>query len=305
MKSERRHDLEKNILADRLSGGIEASRPVLPFVFGGIAILVVASLGWGIYSASARSKSATAWTEFYFNLTSSNADAFVDVAETYPNSDAAQWAQLNAGNVYLERGIEALYLNRAEGEKLLNQAIEAFDAATTTSLSELNNRAHFGIARAHEALGQLDEATEHYEAVVDSDAYPSLIDSAKQRIAFISSPSGRSFYAWFNTLDPKPNAPIQLPSNLSVPPTSPGDLKFDSLTNPSTFDIPQSAADNPNAPPQTVEPDPSTPLPGSLDVDNAPTAESPDAPAEAGSNLELPATEPPASDESTPSVSDQ
>lgn len=271
MKSDRRHELEKNILADHLGEGIQAARPVLPIVLGGLAIAAVGLIAWGAYSASTRNRAATAWTEYYFNLTSNDADAFVDVAEEFSASKAALWAQQTAGSSYLERGVEALYRNRAEGEKLLNQAIEAFEMASTSGNTDLSTKAHYGLGQAHEALGQLDEATEHFEKVIDSNTYAAMIDSAKRRLAFISSTEGRSFYAWFNKLDPKPNAPIQLPDNLSMPPTSPGDLKFDPISGGAAFQLPQTGADNPDAPPQAVEVDPNnvpdlpaTETPGSL-----------------------------------------
>ncbi len=328
MKSDRRHELEKNILADRLGGGIQAARPVLPIVFGTLAIAVVGLIGWGVYSASVSNKAAIAWTEYYFNLTSTDADAFVDVAETFPNSKAALWAQQTAGSSFLERGIEALYRNRAEGEKLLNQAIEAFDLASTSSEAELANKAHYGLGQAHEALGQLNEATEHFEKVVDSSTYQAMIDSAKQRLAFISSEEGNSFYAWFNKLDPKPNAPIELPDSLSMPPTTPGELKFDPISGGAGFQIPQASEENPNAPPQATEVDPNNvpELPATLETPNSvpPTTELPTElpatpatttegdfpdlgePTPANDILEPPATtETPATDETPASVSDQ
>jgi len=327
MKSDRRHELEKNILADRLGGGIQAARPVLPIVFGTLAIAVVGLIGWGVYSASVSNKAATAWTEYYFNLTSTDADAFVDVAETFPNSKAAMWAHQTAGSSYLERGIEALYRNRAEGEKLLNQAIEAFEIASTSKQAELSNKAHFGLAQAHEALGQIDQATDHYEKVVDSNAYQAMIDSAKQRLAFISSTDGRGFYAWFNKLDPKPNAPIQLPDNLSMPPRTPGDMKFDPISGGTGFQLPQASEENPNAPPQATEVDPSNvpELPATTETPDSvpPTTELPTdlpetpettteadfpdlgEPTPSNDTLEPPATtETPATDETPASVSD-
>ncbi|MEM8736541.1 MAG: hypothetical protein AAGG44_20085, partial [Planctomycetota bacterium] len=38
-------------------------------------------------------------------------------------------------------------------------------------------------------------------------------------------PTGKGFYDWFSKLDPKPDAAITLPDNLSLPPTNP-DLEF-------------------------------------------------------------------------------
>ncbi len=307
MKSERRHELEKNILADRLGGGLQAAQPVMPMILGAIAILVVGSLGWGIYSSTAKKKSASAWTEYYFNLTGSDPGQFVDVADDFPSSSAAGWARLTAGNMYLEQGVEAIYRNRAEGEKLLNQAIEAFeDTDLASAAPQLRHKSQFGLAQAYEALGDLDQAAKYYEQVSSSTAYPALVADAKERLTFVSSDAGKSFYAWFDTLDPKPDAPIQLPSNLSLPPTSPGDLEFGDLplNLPAGGDAPgESGSETPAADPAAgLQLDPAT-LPELPDTSQSPSgsggeSEAPAAGDGAGESAETPAAAEAAADAS-------
>jgi hypothetical protein len=241
MKSEQRHELEKNILADRIGTGIQAARPILPIILGGLAILVIGAFAWGLYSAGAQNRTAVAWTDYYFNLTTSNdpasyfdltardADAFLDVADRFPTSPAAAWAQQSAGSRFLEQGIEALYRNRAEGETLLNQAIEAFSNAANSNQPALRTQAHYGLGRAYEAMSQLPEAAEAYEKVIESANFPQLAENARRRLDFVTSQEGKDFYAWFSKLDPRSDAPIRLPGDLSVPPTSPADMSFDPL----------------------------------------------------------------------------
>jgi hypothetical protein len=229
MKSDRRHELENNVLADKLGGGIQAAKPILPFVLGGIVLLIVGSLGYALYSSSQKAAEASAWTNFYFNLASDDPDDFVAVADDFPGSSAAGWARQTAGATFLSQGIQALYRNRAEGEKLLNQAIEAFDDASQSKEAELHNKAVFCLAQAHEALGQLDKAAEGYEAVSKSLDFPALAEEAGKRLDYISSDAGKNFYAWFDRLDPKPDAPIDLSGDLSLPPTSPSGMQFDPI----------------------------------------------------------------------------
>lgn len=226
MKSERRHELQKNELADRLARGIESTRSFLPAILGGLVIVAIAAIGWGVYSGYSKSQSSAAWTEFYFNLTGGDADSFIDLADEHPGSAAAGWARQFAGDNYLQRGIGSMYSNRAEAKEFLGKAIDAFEEVDQgASNPELRAKALLGLAQAHESLGETDKAASYYQQLAKVATQPGLIREANQRLAFVASDSGKSFYAWFSQLDPKPDAPIQLPSDMLLPPTTP-DLQF-------------------------------------------------------------------------------
>lgn len=277
MKSDRRHELEKNALADSLGGGIQAVQPMLPLILGGIAVLVVGSLGYAMYSSSKKAKAASAWTNYYFNLASEDPDKFVAVADDFPGSTAAGWARQTAGAAYLSQGIQSLYRNRAEGEKLLNQAIEAFEDASQATEPELRNKALFCLAQANEALGQLGKAAEGYEAVSKSTEFPALAVDAGKRLDYIQSDAGKNFYAWFDKLDPKPDSPIDLSGDLSLPPSSPAGMQFDPIGG-LNLDFPTS-----EEPMMKLDPADLPPLPG--DEPTPATEAAPEA---------TPASEPPA-----------
>ena len=251
MKSERRHELEKNVLAERLGSGIASVQPMIPLIVGGIAVLAVGSLAWGIYSSYTQRGTARAWTEYYFTLDGGDADSFAKVAENFSDSPAADWARLKAGNDYLLRGVDAIYRNRSEGEKLLNQSIALLEEVDSDKLPELSGRAKFDLGQAHETLGELDKAAKYYQEVVDSASFPSLAQNAQDRLAFVTSEKGKEFYAWFTKLDPKPDAPINLPDNLSLPPGLP-DLKFE---QPSDEESTETKETESAAPTDKIDPD--------------------------------------------------
>ena len=238
MKSERRHDLEKNELADKIGSGIQSAQSILPLVVGIIAVLALGGLGWGLYSNSLKQKAATAWTEYYFQLSGGDAESFETVAEDFPESSAGRWAWQTAGNNYLARGLEAIYRDRAEGVDFLNKAIAAFEKVSDGADPELQNKANFALGQAYESLGKLETAAEYYEKVTNSTAFPALVDQARGRLAFVTSDRGKSFYTWFDKLDPKPDAPIQLPADLSLPPGSP-DLEFSGSASIDPGDLPE------------------------------------------------------------------
>ena len=90
MNRARKHELERNILADRIESATAPMQPALPAILGVIAILAVGSILWGVYSSSVKRRQAAAWTEFYFNLSGADAETYLDVADAYPQSDMAR-----------------------------------------------------------------------------------------------------------------------------------------------------------------------------------------------------------------------
>lgn len=229
MNRAKKHELERNVLADRIESLSASVQPILPVVLGTLAVVAVGSIMWGVYSSSVKRRQSAAWTEYYFNLAGSDADTYLDVADAYPQSEMSDWARLSAADKYLNRGIEALYINRSEGEDNLKLAIATYEKVTNqTSGDEVRAKAIWGLAQAHESLGELEQAASYYEEFAQIAPQPELRNAAASRLAFITSSSGKSFYSWFNELEPKPSAPIELPDDLGLPPMTP-DLQFDSL----------------------------------------------------------------------------
>lgn len=277
---------EENELADKLEQGIQSVAPMLPFILGAIGLLVVGSIGWGIYSSGKQKAESAAWTEYYFNLAGGDPDTYLDVAEGFPDSTMSGWAQQAAGDNYLQRGIEDLYRNRKNGEENLQLAIDTFeDVEASASSDELRSKALVGLARAYESLGDLDKAIDYYEkfAAVPGVA-PQIANSANERIAFINSSAGKSFYDWFSKLDPKPDAAIELPSNLSMPPTTP-DLSFGGAPSPLAPNATTSTPDSSAAYSESTSDD-STP-PTDIELPNIEPAEAGSPASDVGS-LELP-----------------
>ena len=225
MKSDRRHELEQNVLADRLGAGIESVQSFLPTAIGAIVVVTVLALGWGLYSSSSQRKASAAWTDYYFNLEAGDADAFADIAEKYDGSVAGAWALQTAGNGYLENGLQTLYVNKADGEALIQKAIDEFSKLESQSDPVLRSKALLGLAQAYESLGEIDKAAGYYDRVAKSTTQPRLISKANERIAFLNSQPGKEFYAWFKSYAPKPGAAITLPENFLNPPTTP-DIEF-------------------------------------------------------------------------------
>lgn len=271
--------------AVRSGDGLEAVQNYLPWIIGGAAVLLVGSIGWGLYSSAAEKKSAQAWADYYFNLTGNDSDSFVDLAEEHPGSAAADWALVTAGSGYLEKGLDQIYVNKSEGEAQIKLAIEQFEEVSSSDNPELRAKALMGLAQANESLGNVEEAAGFYEEVGKVASQPRILALASERRNFLDSDTGKEFYAWFKKQDPKPDAPIELPDNLMQPPSGP-DIDFSS--DPIEV-APSELPAQPNLDAATGETEATIELPELSGSDGEPAAGAQDTPGEPKVNTDAPA----------------
>jgi len=231
MNNQRRHELEHNVLAGYLGNVLSKVQHLLkPLAIAAIAG-GIAYAGYSLYQGMTAKKSSTAWTEYYFNL-EGDANSFEELARNHGSSSAGQWARFSAATGFLRDGIDALYVNRQEGVGNIEKAIEELEKLKGSTIKELGLQVTQALGKAHESLGQLPEAIGYYEQLADSTALTE--DERKQiddRLTYLRTDDAKSFYAWFEKLDPKPTSPPQMPGDLSVPPSSPS-LQFDPAEMP-------------------------------------------------------------------------
>ncbi|MDO4558770.1 MAG: hypothetical protein Q4C47_07385, partial [Planctomycetia bacterium] len=112
MKSERRHELEQNVLATWATGAAEKakthSRELTSAVFVIVAVLVV-FLGWRYFN---RTGNAASWDN-YFLASQSETGGFAAVAEAERERPAGLFAAMNAGRSSLAMGCESFLRDRA------------------------------------------------------------------------------------------------------------------------------------------------------------------------------------------------
>lgn len=221
MKTERRHELQTNELADWLGQHLEQVRP-----YGNIVLLgVVAVLAIGgaiVYMSSQQTKRlGEGWQKYWSAAQENDAKLLDDIAQRYAGTTPGLWAKLSAGEFELSRGTRLLFSQRKEGEEALANAKSSFKAVHQNAQGQpdLLARADLGLAQAHEALAELDDAKKHYEAAARSVADPTLARLASQRLNLLRD-RGNDFYAWFKdqkpTLKPSPEA-TGMPRDPSLP----------------------------------------------------------------------------------------
>ena len=248
MKSELRHKLQRNALADWLVETGQTLKPyqnLLTIVAIGVLAVIVAYTWWSHASAE---QAAQAWNQVYSAL--NQPDALARVANDNRDSPAGQMAAVLAADSYLAEGCELLFQDKARANDALKNAISMYQSPqlNQTHSPMLQERACFGLARAMECKGEADdlkEASRLYQEVATKWPHGAYVAEAKQRIGDLKNRETKLMYDDFAKFNPTPAAPetgepgakppaFDLPSDR---PKNLGDIdyerKFDGAEQPS------------------------------------------------------------------------
>ena len=205
MKSERRHELGHNELAEWLNGGIESIKPYVNTILGVIVLVFVLAVGTTWYVHRSAVESAEAWDGYYNALSAGNPDELAAVAADYPRSRAARWAEAVAADMHLNSGCNQLFNNRADANIELDKAAELYKQVLKEAVDPvLLDRATYGLARTNEAMGDLEEAKKLYEQVTQKWPGGPFAEISAHRLKELQLPSTLAFYDEFEKFDPKP-----------------------------------------------------------------------------------------------------
>ncbi len=202
MKSEERHKLQKNELADWLGQTIERVKPYATVGLIGLAAVVVLWAGWLLWQSWQARASAAASRQLYAALSKGDAGALDDLAEQYSGTPVADLAAVAAGDMYLQEGCDELFRSKSIAIQQLRKALEHYRQVQQVATEPLTlARATYGLARAYEALaatregqGQLDRALEAYQEVLTRWPQSPYAIEAKQRVAALKLPQTKAFY---------------------------------------------------------------------------------------------------------------
>lgn len=202
MKSERRHELAENDLADSVESLAERFRPyvatILTAAIGGLVAVIV-----GLFVSSRWEASrAESWDACLAALTTGNEDAFREVLIRYPSTPAAQWAELVLADRAVSEATSLLFQKLDPADDIARQRLEQAVAAYQGLLAEqptgmIAQRATFGLAKARECLGELAEARRGYETLAKEYADSPMAELAAARATDLARADTQQFYDWF------------------------------------------------------------------------------------------------------------
>jgi tetratricopeptide (TPR) repeat protein len=222
MKSEERHKLQQNELADWLGRGYAAIKPYANAILAVVLLaVVIASLTlW--WTRQSHSEASAGWDQLFAALENGRIAEIGKIAEQNPNSEIGLWATVISGDMRLANGCQELFTNKATASQDLQKALEDYTRVRSeTRNSLLRERAVFGLARTYEALsgtrqsqGELDKAVQNYQELVHNWKDGPYYSLAKDRLDDLNTSDAKTFYDKFAHFDPQPKftPPVTAPS---------------------------------------------------------------------------------------------
>lgn len=170
MKTERRHELETNALAQNATEWIERIKPYSAQLVGLLVLLLGAWVISSVWNSLSASQDEAAWDAYAQALNSSDAELMnmkrVADDELHAGTEMQEWAYAAwadrqlwiASRQYLSE--RELALERAKQIQTVYEEL-----AANAGNEQLQNRARFGLARVYELQGNLDQAVAEYDQV--------------------------------------------------------------------------------------------------------------------------------------------
>ena len=230
MKSERRHELQHNALADWIAKTGKELKPYQNLILSVVVIGLVTFAAYTWWSRTSSTQATHAWDELYGGMEAGDLTELNQVIEGYPDTKVARTATVLSGDYRLNEGCNRLFENKAIGEQQLSKAIILYESDLRQSKSPmLLERATFGLARAKEAKGVLEEAERYYREVVAKWPDGAYAVAAEGRLDELKRPEIKQLYDDFRNFDPVPafsnefDVPGQRPGfgNTSIPKEKP------------------------------------------------------------------------------------
>ncbi|MBC8875210.1 MAG: hypothetical protein H8E44_37790 [Planctomycetes bacterium] len=199
MKTQRRHELQTNELADYLGKYLQQIQPYSRHITIGLGLVVVAIIAGVYYSNMRAARQGAGWSDYLAAFGSEDSDALEEVAKLHGGTTAALWSLQSAGDIKLAMGTRQIFTDRDEAEESLKDAEEHFLAVEkdATGHPQLVQRAKYGLAQVNESLCKIDKARTYYDEVAKLAPDSALGKSAKRRHDRLANKSVEGWYAWF------------------------------------------------------------------------------------------------------------
>jgi tetratricopeptide (TPR) repeat protein len=231
MKSAHRHELETNVLAQKLELYIERWKPYGSWIMGALIAVILAILIASYLAGTSSARRSEAWDAFNQAVTSTppRIDDLHRAASENPGTPMQQMADITWADSQVFVAARGYLANRAKSLEMLGKAESTYESVLrSTSDADLKERAHLGLARIYEMQNKLDKAKEEYGKVTGAFAAYAKVQAER-----LAKPETEEAYAWLATAQlPLPKAPAGPGIPGQRPEFSPGEMNLPAASGP-------------------------------------------------------------------------
>ena len=166
MKSERRHELQHNDLAEWILKAYERIVPYQNTILGVGLLVVVLVIGMSFWHSHSVAQAGEAWNSLGIPVFQpvfadpTTIERMQNAAQTNPGTPAAEWAEVFAGDTALMIGTNRILTDKKVGIEYLTQAARyLYQGVENIDHPGAQEQAMFGKARAMESLIQNKSST--------------------------------------------------------------------------------------------------------------------------------------------------
>ena len=121
MKSQRRHELQHNALANWLAESAQAIRPYQNILVTAVVLAAAGVLAYAVWTRAAAAQTAQAWDMVNASLGTGDVSMLSSVIEKYPDSRVSRVSAVVAGDLRLARGCSQLFAKQGDGGRRIEQ----------------------------------------------------------------------------------------------------------------------------------------------------------------------------------------
>ncbi len=230
MKTDRRHELQTNVLADWIGKHLGQVQGHSKTILALVLLVIAAGVAGTFLVQDQAARSQAGWNQFFQAFGERDPEALEIVASANQGTTAGVWAHLAEADLKLAEGIGDLYTNRDNAKRNLAEAERNYLVVEKVPESILRQRAWFGLGQVYESMANIEKAKEYYGKLASSSATSGLGKEAQRRTDALSDTSTEKWYNWFANQTPRPPAIPGMPggpgSDLGLPnlPADLGDL---------------------------------------------------------------------------------
>jgi hypothetical protein len=200
-------EIEDNDLANATLSIVDRIRPHLRTLAAAVGVAFAGLAAWTLVSSQRAAEKSQAWDACLTALSTRDAGRLGEVASRYPGSAAAVWSQIMLADSALAEGSRLLFTDKTQGRERLQAAADLYAGVVGQSAPAMAiERAVFGLAKARESLGDVENARRGYAALAAEHPQSPLRALAESRVAALERPATADWYHWFETHDAKPAA---------------------------------------------------------------------------------------------------
>jgi tetratricopeptide (TPR) repeat protein len=236
MKTERRHELETNVLARHVGDYLDRLGPHISTIAGVLIAIAVVMIVWSYLSGSSSARQSEAWNAYNEAMQGQmpNLEQLKAAAEQNPGTRMQDMANITWADGQVWMASQEFIQKRSAAMEALERAVSSYQSVIHSSDDpRLVNRARYGLGRVYEMQNQPEKAIEQYSTVEGAFA-----EFAKGRVTDLKNSRTQEIMSWLASATPPrraapagPGTPGQRPAFSADDLTMPGETPKSTSAN--------------------------------------------------------------------------